>query len=53
LVSAVLAKDGFDGAIAVGITPLLERARFGVEKVPTMVFAAEGVPHGYLMSYGL
>ena len=50
-------RIGFDGAIAVGITPLIERARFGAaalaEKVPTMVFGAEQVPHGFLMSYGL
>jgi len=54
---SAVAKDGFDAAILVGITPLLERARFGAaalaEKVPTIVFAAEQVPHGFLMSYGL
>jgi putative ABC transport system substrate-binding protein len=54
---SAVAKGGFDGAIAVGIAPLLERARFGAaasaEKVPTMTFAAECVPYGFLMAYGL
>jgi putative tryptophan/tyrosine transport system substrate-binding protein len=54
---SAVAKGGFDGAITIGIAPLLERARFGAaasaEKVPTKTFAAECVPYGFLMSYGL
>lgn len=54
---SAIAKDGFDGAIVVGIMPLLARVRVGAaalaEKMPTASFAAEAVPHGLLMSYGL
>jgi putative tryptophan/tyrosine transport system substrate-binding protein len=54
---SAIAKDGFDGVVAVGIMVLLERARIGaaalVTKVPTTVFAAECVPYGFLMSYGI
>jgi putative ABC transport system substrate-binding protein len=54
---SAIAKDGFDGAVTAGIMPLLERARFGAaalaEKMPTVTFAAECVPYGFLMSYGL
>lgn len=54
---SAIANDGFDGVVAVGITSLLERARIGAaasaEKMPTVVFAAECVPYGFLMSYGL
>jgi putative ABC transport system substrate-binding protein len=54
---SAIAKDGLDGAIAAGILPLIERARFGAAalsaKVPTMAFPAECVPYGFLMSYGI
>jgi putative tryptophan/tyrosine transport system substrate-binding protein len=54
---SAIAKDGFDAAIAAGIMPLIERARFGAAalsaKVPTMVFPAECVSYGFLMSYGI
>jgi putative tryptophan/tyrosine transport system substrate-binding protein len=54
---AAIAKDGFDGAVVVGIMSLLERARLGAaarsEKVPTISFNAEALPHGFLMSYGI
>jgi putative tryptophan/tyrosine transport system substrate-binding protein len=54
---STIAKEGFDGAVAVGIAPILERVRFGaaalIEKMPTVYFAAECVPYGLLMSYGL
>jgi putative ABC transport system substrate-binding protein len=54
---SVIAREGFDGAVAVGLAPILERARFGAaalaEKMPLVYFAAECVPYGFLMSYGL
>ena len=54
---STIAKDGFDGAILVGAIVILERARIGAsalaEKMPTIAFAAEMVPYGLLMSYGV
>lgn len=52
-----IAKEGFDGAIATGAMALLEGARIGAsalsEKIPTTSGAAESVPYGLLMSYGI
>jgi putative ABC transport system substrate-binding protein len=54
---SAIAKDGFDGAVIVGILALLERARIGASalsvKVPTISYGAECVPYGLLMSYGI
>jgi putative ABC transport system substrate-binding protein len=54
---SAIAKDGFDGAIATGAMALLEGARIGAsalsEKMPTTSGAAESVPYGLLMSYGI
>jgi putative tryptophan/tyrosine transport system substrate-binding protein len=54
---SAIAQNGFDGAIATGAMALLEGARIGAsalsEKMPTTSGAAESVPYGLLMSYGI
>jgi putative ABC transport system substrate-binding protein len=54
---SAIAKDGYDGAVAIGIMSLLERKRIGAaalsQKIPTIGFSAEAVPYGLLFSYGL
>lgn len=51
-----IARDGFEGAFAVGPPMYNERAQVGASalahKVPTMTVPAESVPYGLLLSYG-
>jgi putative ABC transport system substrate-binding protein len=53
---SAIARDGFDGAYAVGPPMYNERAQVGTSalahKVPTMSAPAEQVPYGLLLSYG-
>jgi putative tryptophan/tyrosine transport system substrate-binding protein len=53
---SAIARDGFDGAYAVGPPMYNERAQVGASamahKVPTMAANAEQVPYGLLLSYG-
>jgi len=54
---SAIAQEGFDGAIVTGAMALLEGARLGAsalsKKMPTTSGAAESVPYGLLMSYGI
>ena len=53
---SAIARDGFDGAYAVGPPMFNERAQVGASalahKVPTISVPAETVPYGLLLSYG-
>ena len=53
---SAIARDGFDGASAVGPAMYNERAQVGASamahKVPTIAANAEQVPYGLLLSYG-
>jgi putative ABC transport system substrate-binding protein len=53
---SAIARNGFDGAYAVGPPMYNERAQIGASamanKVPTMAANAEQVPYGLLLSYG-
>jgi putative ABC transport system substrate-binding protein len=53
---SAIARDGFDGAYAIGPPMYNERAQVGASavahKVPTMAANAEQVPYGLLLSYG-
>ena len=53
---SAIARDGFDGAYAVGPPMYNERAQVGASavahKVPTIAANAEQVPYGLLLSYG-
>jgi len=53
---SAIARDGFDGAYAVGPPMYNERAQVGASalahKVPTISVPAETVPYGLLLSYG-
>jgi putative ABC transport system substrate-binding protein len=53
---SAIARDGFDGAYAVGPPMYNERAQVGASalahKVPTISAPAEPVPYGLLLSYG-
>jgi len=53
---SAIARDGFDGASAVGAPMYNERVQVGASamahKVPTIAANAEQVPYGLLLSYG-
>jgi putative ABC transport system substrate-binding protein len=53
---SVIARDGFDGAYALGPPMYNERVQVGASamahKVPTIAANAEQVPYGLLLSYG-